>query len=122
EFEKVLRECGISPEGKDFLFGLLTQSEIIMLGRRVQIARRLLQGHSSKKIERELKVGQTTVQAVHQWLQKKIPGYRRALPAVPQPRKKGFVPADPYTFRGLRKRYPLQYLLLNLLLGDPEWR
>ena len=121
ELKKAFKECGVTEKGMAFLFGLLTESEIIMLGRRLQIARKLLSNIPVHTIEKELHVGQTTVDAVTRWLEQKLPGYRRDIYAVKKGRRPSdSVPTDPFSFRTLRRRYPMEFLLINLLLGDPR--
>lgn len=121
ELKEALYKCGVTNKGMEFLLGLLTESEIIMLGRRLQIARLLLSKKSISEIQNELHVGQTTIEGVEAWLQKKLPGYRRDLYVAKKRRKtKDYVPVDPLSFRALRQRYPMEFLLINLLLGDPR--
>ena len=119
--EKLLEECGVTPKGKKILISLLTESELVMLGRRIQIARMLLSGKSRLEIQRTLHVGVLTIEAIARWLDRQLPGYRRDLYIVKKERKsKEYVPADLLSFRALRQRYPMEFLLINLLLGDPR--
>lgn len=53
---------------REFLSCLLTPSEFIMLGRRMQIAENLLQGKSYETIHKETGVGFSTIQSVDSWL------------------------------------------------------
>lgn len=53
---------------REFLTRLLTPSELIMLGRRLQIAENLLQGKSYETIRKETGVGFSTIQSVDSWL------------------------------------------------------
>lgn len=55
---------------------LLTESEIIMLGRRLEIAARLRQGESYLQIRESLGVGLATIQVVARWLE----GIEESLP------------------------------------------
>ncbi len=52
----------------DFLLGLLTASEALMIARRIEIAVLLLKKESFSKIKRKLKVGNNTIQQVERWL------------------------------------------------------
>ncbi|MEK7645891.1 MAG: Trp family transcriptional regulator [Patescibacteria group bacterium] len=52
-------------EIKDFLRDVLTESERIMIGRRIMIARRLLDGQLYDQIMKEMKVGPDTIMRVH---------------------------------------------------------
>lgn len=48
--------------------GLLTIDEKLRIGRRVQVAERILQGMTTDEIEAELKVGRTTIVSVGKFL------------------------------------------------------
>lgn len=54
----------------DFFLGLFTQSESLMMARRIQVARMLLDGKNYEEIQRKLKVGSQTVHATYCWLHK----------------------------------------------------
>lgn len=123
-----LKQLGLKAEGTAFMQDMLTQSEIVMLGRRIQIARRLLSGKNMPDIAAELHVSFNTIHTVDLWLEEKFAAYRRVLPPLLQNQREGHekrkgrsrIPLDPNSFRGLRKRYPAHAVLLNCLLGDPE--
>lgn len=72
----VMQQCGLTGDGQNFLQDLLTQSEVIMIARRIQIARRLLSGESFPSIHKELRVGLNTIAAVARWLDRKPEVYR----------------------------------------------
>lgn len=112
------RKFGMENDGIEFFKQLLTESEVVMLGRRMQIARLLLRGFSFPKIARELKVGTSTIRGVHRWLRKRWPEYRLLLASLPTK----YTEMPPYegVFLGeLRRKYPGKMVLLDLLLGDP---
>ena len=97
---------------KLFLRDLLTESERIMLGRRILIARYILQGETYRDIEANLRVGSTTITQVQKWLEDQMPGYEEAVKGLEQEyanrkRKR----AEFGTFAHLKKRYPLHFLL-----------
>lgn len=52
----------------DFFVGLLTPSEALMVGRRIQIAQLLLQGENYEDIRKLLKVSNQTITKTDQWL------------------------------------------------------
>jgi uncharacterized protein YerC len=116
------RRVGVQKEGEGLLLDLLTKSEIIMLSRRILIAKGLLKGEPFRAIAHRLHIGLATIQQVDRWLEGRLPFYRRVLrPGGELPeRKKKKIPLDPYSFRGLRARYPSHSALFNLLLGDPH--
>jgi Trp operon repressor len=98
---------------KLFLRDLLTESERIMLGRRIIIARKLISGESHRTIEAELKVGKDTVWRVQCWLYDQFPGFENAIAELEKELdKRQFkkMYATSAMFR-LKKKYPLHFLL-----------
>lgn len=110
-------------EVKSFFKDLLSQSEAIMLARRIEIARRLLEGQSYRQIIGELKVGMDTVNKVQQWLTAGFGGYEKAIGGFQKELDRRFGKADkrknsaPYSFGWMKEKYPLQFLLFNLISG-----
>ena len=106
-------------EVKRFLRDLLTESERVMMGRRIIIAQRLLEDKSYLEIKQELGVGMDTIIRVHRWLEDDIDGYEKVvkklekvLESRQEKRDKAYL--DPFSFEGLKKRYPLHFFLFNL--------
>lgn len=54
----------------DFLIGLFTRSETLMIARRIQIAKMLAEQESYEMIRKRLKVSYQTVSTVEHWLQR----------------------------------------------------
>jgi uncharacterized protein YerC len=109
---------------QDFLLDLLTQSEIVMLSRRLRIAKLLLQGESYIFIRQALGVGFSTIQGVDKWLEKKFASYRKTIApviAAERKRERRTLPHEEGPWKTLRRRFPLRFLLLNVLLDDIEW-
>ncbi len=99
-------------EMKMFLRDLLTESERIMLGRRIIIARRIIAGDTDRQISRELGVGLDTIARVSKWLDDQFPGYEKALSRMHTElimRKRKSAPVGSFAF--MKQRYPLHYLL-----------
>lgn len=108
-------------EGRDamkrFLRDLLTESERIMLGRRILVARAILSGQTYDEIVSDLKVGKDTISRIDRWLDDQIPGYEEAIAKMEQEmekrkEKQGSVvqmQSDPIGY--LKKKYPLHFLL-----------
>lgn len=99
---------------KLFLRDLLTESERVMLGRRILIARLLMNGHGQEKIMDELKVGADTVWRVKKWLRDQLPGYEHAIRDLEKEyrkreNRKGYTGTA--IMRRLKKAYPLHFLL-----------
>jgi uncharacterized protein YerC len=109
---------------KLFLRDLLTESERIMLGRRILIARKLLAGASYGEIGEELKVGFDTIERIQHWLHDQLPGYEKAVEEMEKEFKKReersrmtadgkvdrYLYATSALYR-LKKKYPLHFLL-----------
>jgi len=106
-------------EVKNFLRDLLTESERIMLGRRIIIAQKLLKEESYEQIAGDLRVGTDTINRVHRWLADETNGYEQVVKKLEKELNTRQAKAeskyiDPFSFKGLRKRYPLHFFLLNL--------
>lgn len=113
---------------KNFFKDLLSESEALMLARRILIAKKLLEGYGYGEIMKDLKVGKSTIANVHRWLISGFGGYEKALKNFDKAIKgrldkiekakeidrKTSVMAGSFT--SLRRKYPLHFLLLNLIL------
>lgn len=124
---KAIRAVATDLKGKDavydFLTSTLTESELLMLGRRLLIARLLLEGVTHLEIRNRLHVSPNTVWHVSRWLQEKIPEYGAVLETVTSEskakrdarkvkrRKEG---VNPLSFTALKHKYPMHFLLFNL--------
>lgn len=105
-----------------FLSQFMTMSELVMLGRRIQIAKRLLGGDSQFSICKALHVGLPTVQRVDRWLRSGVKDYKKIFSeqydcwkeAKKEKRDYHF----PHSFTALRRKLPLHFLIFNLLLDE----
>lgn len=70
---------GASENSRRLLSKILTRSEKIMLGRRVQVAKMLLEGKSYTAVQRRLRVGESTIISVYEWLEALEESDRRRL-------------------------------------------
>ncbi len=102
---------------KAFLRDLLTESERIMLGRRIILAREILSGKTYDEIVAEHKVGKDTILRIRKWLDDQFPGYENAIYEMEEEfkaRKKKFENKKLYATSALyrlKKKYPLHFLL-----------
>ena len=107
---------------KQFLRDLLTESERIMLGRRILIARALLEGERYDDIAARMNVGRDTIGRVHRWLADQFPGYENAIQEMrkemdrrEEKRRIGRMYRDD-TWKGMlarwKRKYPLHFLLM----------
>jgi len=106
---------------KRFLRDLLTESERIMLGRRILIARALLSGHGYNEISGSLKVGKDTIARVDQWIEAASGGYHEAVEKMRtelKQRERKVLRHELYKdnstigeYARLKKKFPLHFLL-----------
>lgn len=68
ELYELIAELNSKDEVFRFLFGLFTASEALMIARRIQIAKMLLEDKGYENIVKELGVSQQTVGKVEHWL------------------------------------------------------
>jgi len=97
-----------------FIESLLTPSEQIMFGRRLWIARLLLEGRQFAEIGARLLVGPNTVQKVEKQLLGEIPDYGESIKsnrrkATNQKRKQAAL-EHPYSLTALKQKYPLHFI------------
>lgn len=126
---ELLRSLECIRTKKDFtlFIDLLTQCEQLMLARRIHIAKRLLIGENIHSICSLERTGQATVMAVHRWLKARFADYRDVLPSLYDDlRRREQVarqkaPVMPLTWRWVRRKYPLHFLLFNMILNDLDW-
>lgn len=102
---------------KSFLRDLLTESERVMLGRRILIARKLIAGQDYDSIQQQLGVGRDTIGRVQRWLSDQMPGYEDAIKGLEHELEKRrrrnddkYLYATSALYR-LKKKYPLHFLL-----------
>jgi TrpR-related protein YerC/YecD len=107
-------------EVKQFFKDLLTLSEVVMISRRLQIAKMLLEGYTYREVQDKLKVGVPTVVSVERWLNQGFGGYRNIIQRHKKTRRKfqEYEPAPPFSLKHLRKKYPLHFLLWNMVKKD----
>lgn len=111
----------------NFFKDLLTPSEAVMLARRIQIAKMLLQGYNYLEISNKLKTGIDTITRVQRWLKDGFGDYMKSLDKIikrEESRKEAEAmrEADPHSLQGLACRYPLYfgltYELYKMLKGS----
>ena len=109
-------------EVKNFLKDLLTLSEVVMISRRIQVAKMLMDGHKYEEIRKKMRIGVSTITQVDRWLNNGFGGYkvivRRHKEGKEAVRHEENISATPFSLKAIRKKYPLHFLLLNLLAKD----
>ena len=108
----------------DFLRTLLTESEQLLLGRRLRIAHMLLEHKTRTEIVSLLRVSPNTISKVHRWLGEEMPEYGMITAKMAKESesrngkrkrdKSWYKKDDNLPFSQLRKRYPLHFLLFNI--------
>ena len=116
-----IAELKTREEVKNFFKDLLSESEAVMLARRIQIAQYLLMDKGYDEIAEILKTGHSTIAGVHRWLISGFGGYENAIKSFETAvnkrfkKKKGEKEYMPNSFGWLKKKYPMHFLLFNLL-------
>ena len=110
----------------NFVNELLTESEKLVIGRRILIAHMLLAGETYFEIQNKLSVSPNTINLTRKWLEKQMPDYdlvtkteKSEADARSNKRKKKQSVVkkeylDPLSFSGFRRRYPAHFLLFDL--------
>lgn len=106
-------------EVRAFFKDLLSESEALMLSRRIKIAQLLIQGKSYEYIGKALHTSDATIATVHSWLCGGFHGYENAIKKfekILMKRKHDIKSktAEPYSYEWLKRKYPLHFLLFRL--------
>jgi len=120
EVEVLFRALG-KEQNASLLALLLTDSEKLMLMRRVHIAKLLIQGMSVEEIKKRLEVGAATVGTVERWLREHFADYRSALAGVYDDVRRDIEERGDvqiHSLGWLRKKYPLHFFLISLMIED----
>ena len=111
EFWTMIAGLETKDEVKNFFRDLLSETEALMLARRIRIAKLLLRGTSYEDIIEALHTSEGTIALVHRWLQSGFGGYTNVLPRLEQElnrqadiRQKQQERKTPYSFEWLKSR------------------
>ncbi len=98
---------------KLFLKDLLTESERVMLGRRILIARLLLQQETLDSIRARTGAGFNTIERIRRWLGDQLPGYETAVRGLESEfsKREARAQSGASALTRLKKKYPLHFLL-----------
>ena len=123
---KTLNTAALSLDGSgvvvNFIDQVLTEGEKVIIGRRILIARMILNGHTYHEVNEQLQISPNTFSKVKKWLNEKMPGYESVMKEVklkhqqsPSSSKKylGKQP-EPFNIETLKKKFPMHFLLLNI--------
>lgn len=96
---------------KGFLRDLLTESERLMLGRRIQVARLLIAGSTTREAAERMGMGLDTVRRIEKWLHDQLPGYEHAVAGLKREYAKRERKHDADArFAAMKRKYPLHFL------------
>lgn len=128
QLAEILTTFKTKEEVRFFLGRLLTDSEVVMLTRRLHIAELLISGLTYEQIERKLKVGKSTILGVDRWLTDAAYEYqlirehqREAAKLIAQGEKQKNRTSRESTLPGTLQhliRHDSRFILLRLLTGD----
>ncbi len=117
EFFEIVSQLKNKQEVIDFFVGILFSSESLMIARRIQIAKLIVEGYNYREIKERLKVSSQTIGMVYKWLHERDEAYKviikKYLKKVAKQKKNNFLPV--YNESELDK-YP-QYKLMKKILG-----
>jgi len=68
DFYEIVANLKSRKEVIDFFVGLFTPSEALMMARRIQIAKKIIQGRGYEEIRKELKVSYQTITKTEKWI------------------------------------------------------
>ncbi|OGE88384.1 MAG: hypothetical protein A3J07_01145 [Candidatus Doudnabacteria bacterium RIFCSPLOWO2_02_FULL_49_13] len=109
-------------EGAKFLRDLLSEPEVFMLARRLQIAELLMDGLTYEQIREELNVGYNTIAKVQTWLELYGDGYRTVINRTIKNKVEKNI-NEPFT--KLKRKYPISFwpqLLLEEMIRNANQR
>jgi TrpR-related protein YerC/YecD len=110
----VISKLKTKQEIVDFFLGLFTASESLMMARRIQIARMLLDEKSYDYIKKKLRVSSQTIHKTDQWLHKGDEKYTTWLKnRVADSNKEETKKYNP-TYNSLLDKYPYHSFIKNL--------
>jgi TrpR-related protein YerC/YecD len=119
---KALTTLKSSEEVAYFLKDLLSESEVLMLARRLQIAELLIEGLTYEQIKSEVKVSFGTIARVRTWLELYGDGYRTVAKRIV---KKEQPDNSAKAFTKIKHKYPMYYwpqLLLEEIIKTANKR
>ena len=76
EFYTMISLLRSREEAKNFFKDLLTLSEVVMISRRLHVARLLVEGWKYEEIRKKMRIGVSTISHVDRWLSSGFGGYK----------------------------------------------
>ncbi len=108
-------------EIKNFFRDLLSETEAVMLSRRLKIAKLIVKGLSYDDIAKIMHASSATIASVHSWLDGGFGGYHDSISKLEAELKRQVLVAEkkaksrePFSFESLKRKYPLHFMLFNI--------
>lgn len=120
EFFDIVTQLKNKSEVTNFLIGLLTHSESLMMARRIQIAKLIIEGNGYEEIRSKLGVSHQTIGRIDKWLHQNEGAYKEILRKYlkkmerEKDKRKG-KSGSHYSPGSLLNRYPQHKFLKDLL-------
>jgi len=120
--DKVANQFSGSGGLPSFISRVLTEGERVTIGRRIIVARMIIEGQTYFEICQKLSISPNTFRNIRKWIIEELPGYNEVLEenkkdvAEKAKKKKArhFERTEPFSMAGLKQRYPGHFLLFNL--------
>ncbi len=77
DFFEIVANLKSKKEIINFFLGLFTPSEAVMIARRIQIAKMIMEDKSYQEIKKALNTGYDTISKTHNWLSKRKEEYEK---------------------------------------------
>ncbi len=109
DFAKALASLNNAVEVANFIKDLLTEQEVVILARRLQIARLLEQDYTYEQIHKVMKVGNSTVAKVHSWMNLYGDGFRMVLKRTKTQIENRESDKNPLSWSKHKRKYPMHH-------------
>lgn len=110
---------------RNFVEQMLTEAERITIGRRIVIARLILEGKTYNEINELLQISPNTYRDIRIWLFEQVPEYA-TVAANRKVQKTKLVSkskkVDSLTLKGVTQKFPLHFLLFTIAKNTIEWQ
>lgn len=115
KFFDIVSDLNSKKDAIDFIIGTLTPSEVLMIARRIQVAKMIINGDNYEEIRKQLRVGYHNIASVQRLLKRKNSGYQKQIESQLLKEKNESGKSGNNMKIGLLKRYPQHKFLSELL-------
>ncbi len=117
DFAEAIGSIKNSIEAANLIKDLLTEQEVVILARRLQIARLINNGYTYEQMHKAMQVGNSTIARVQLWMNTYGDGVRTVIKRTESSREKEGGETDPLSWSKVKKKYPM-YFWPELLLKE----